>query len=173
MNRPRIGHPDSEQDVGTPPRVIESITRRLLFTTRFVVDLAASERYHVAETYFTKEVDAFTQDWSLFCGFRRGWAWLNPPFNDIEPWVIRCFQEAQRGAYICMIVPAATDTDWWEKHVDGKAFVVYIGGRFAFLGHNSSYTKPLALLIWTPWVRGGHRHWRWCPPRKKKTREIR
>ena len=170
MNRPRIGHPDSEQDVGTPERVLTSICERLLRTRAFVVDLAASERFHVAPAFFTKETDAFTQDWAMFCGLKRGWAWLNSPFTDIEPWVQKCFYEAQRGAYICQLVPASTDTDWWAKHVDGKAYVVYLGGRFAFEGHSHTYPTPLALLLWTPWLMGGHRHWRWCPPRKTKER---
>lgn len=168
MKRPRIGGPGTQQDVGTPPRVIRSVLDRLLQVPTFAIDLAASNRYHVCEPYFTKEIDAFAQDWAAFCGWKKGWAWLNSPFDDIEPWAIRCFEEARKGAYICQLVPAATDTEWWRLHVNGKAYVVFIQGRFAFEGHRHGYPKPLALLIWMPWVRGGSRYWKWAPPRVKR-----
>lgn len=150
----------SEQSVGTP-KVFTNTVLKWMGLKRFAVDLAADHSNAVCEPYFTVETDAFTQRWSDWCGGVKGWAWLNPPFSDIAVWAERAHMEATFGAYVIMLVPAATDTSWWETWVDGKAYVVMIRGRFAFVGHKDQYPKGLALLLYAPFLGGGYRTWDW------------
>lgn len=153
----------SVQSVGTPKAFLDAV-RHLLRIREFAIDLAADTENYVCEPFFTADTQRVLEDstWHSFCGGRKGWAWLNPEFNNIYPWAEKCWQESRRGAQIAMLVPAATDTRWWAECVRGKGYVLFIRGRFAFVGHTASYPKGLALVLYAPYLEGGDRMWAWA-----------
>lgn len=118
-------------------------------------DLAASDTNTVAPWHFTSEQDALSQDWDECAG----WCWLNPPYADIAPWVKKA-SECQESR-IAMLVPASVGANWWKEHVDGKAHVLLLNGRIKFVGHKHGFPKDLALLLFTPFIRGGYEVWTW------------
>ncbi|BCO13711.1 hypothetical protein RIMD111065_20670 [Aeromonas hydrophila] len=44
---------------------------------------------------------------------RAPWAWLNPPYSDIGPWVEKAIEQQGRGIGTVMLVPQDTSTEWY------------------------------------------------------------
>lgn len=145
----------SKQDYGTPPEVLDAIKSELGIED-FLLDVAASDGNNVCQTYYTDEMDGLSNPWTVL-----GWAWCNPPYGDIAPWVRKAAYEASRGANIAMLVPASPGSNWWRDYVDGVAYVLWMNGRVKFVGATGLYPKDTAILVYTPWLRGGNRVWNW------------
>ena len=144
----------SEQVVETPDEFIRVVEERI--QDMFTWDLAASESNHKALHFYTESSDSLQQNWQL-CG---GWCWCNPPYSDISPWVEKA-SESREDSRIVMLVPSSTGSNWWRDYVDGMAHVIFLNGRITFVGHISPYPKDLALLLYTPLVKGGYEVWDW------------
>lgn len=105
--------------------------------------------------WFTETSDALTMDWA------DGWTWCNPPFSHIAPWVKKAYEEAAKGAWIAMLLPAGVGSNWWRNWVDGNAHVLLLNGRLTFVGETTPYPKDCVLLLWTPFIHGGYEVWNW------------
>jgi phage N-6-adenine-methyltransferase len=149
----------SKQDYGTPKEFLQAVKTRL-HIHEFSGDLAASEDNKVAAYCITEEMDSLNPliTWNPKAG---QWAWLNPPFSDITPWVRKASLEAMKGAHICMLVPASVGANWWREYVEPYAYQSYLNGRLTFVGCEDPYPKDLALLLYTPWGFTGHEIWNW------------
>lgn len=152
---PKQNRGQSKQDYGTPPELISAVLKKVGIP-EFDIDLAASEDNTVAQMYFDEQTNSLVQDWHNF-----GWAWLNPPFQDITPWVRKAEEESRLGAKICMLVPASVGSNWWAQYVDHRAHVLLMNGRVQFVGASDPYVKDCAILVYTKWVRGGQQIWKW------------
>ena len=157
---PRQQPAGSEQSVGTP-RIFLDAVRAHLGIHEFAIDLAASHANAVCDPYFTENTDALQQPWHPWCGGGKGWGWLNPPFSDLGPWTQKASAEATQGATLVMLVPAAPGSVWWLDHVYEQAYITWLRGRMAFVGHKDQYPKDLALLLFAPYLRGGDCIWKW------------
>lgn len=146
----------SKQDYGTPRPLLAAIERRL--KSEFIWDLAASDENHVAPCYYTEEDNALVQPWAEEINL--DWAFLNPPFADIDPWVEKSYKESLKGANIIMLVPSSF-ADWWVKWVEDKAYVVHLNKRITFVGETKPYPKDCSLLIYTPFGFKGSEVWTW------------
>ena len=156
----------SKQDYTTPPELLEAIKSRLRIE-KFAIDLAASKENTVAEIFYTEEDDSLRPglkwDWG-------SWAWLNPPFGNIDPWVRKAVTESAVGAHIVMLVPASVGTNWWLESVSNFTYQVFLNGRITFggtpinpkTGKPDPYPKDCALLFYTPWGFRGSEIWRWA-----------
>ena len=149
----------SEQSVGTPPEFLYAVKKRLCIGN-FDVDLAADTHNAVCANYYDEQMDALADNnsWKVTQG---GWAWCNPPYGKISPWVEKASKEAAEGAHIAILVPASVGSNWWRDHVEPYAYQSFLNGRLTFLGHTSPYPKDLALLLYTPWCFTGHEIWYW------------
>ncbi len=86
-----------------------------------------------------------------------GRVFCNPPFNRakklyVGPWVKKAVEEAENGnaELVVMLLPARTDTKWWQDLVMTKADEVYfVRGRVKFVqdGKTNSATFPSAIVI--------------------------
>lgn len=146
----------SEQSVGTPPEFLRSVLSFLAIED-FSIDLAASRDNAVTSFFIGEKRDSLTVDWSRY----GGWAWLNPPYSDIAPWVRKCAEEMYQEAQIAVLVPASTNSNWWADYVDGIADVRFPTGRLTFEGHTASYPKDLALLLYSTHREAGYHIWNW------------
>lgn len=146
------GH--SRQDYQTPPEFLRALKHRLRIE-HFTCDLAASRSNTVAELYYTEADNALLYPWRF-----QGWCFCNPPYADIEPWVRHAWEEAEAG-HIAMLVPASTGANWWRDWVHDKAHVLLLNGRLTFVGETTSYPKDSALLLYTPYIKGGYEVWDW------------
>lgn len=151
----------STQEVGTPPELVTAVERRF-GALRF--DLAANEDNAICTGWLGPgsdyATDAFSVDWAGM--WTRGYAWLNPPFDDIAPWARKCVLSARDGAFVLMLVPASTGSIWYARYVQGHARVIPLAPRVTFLGHDTPYPKDLILCVYNPWVDAGVAdQWRW------------
>lgn len=157
MPRQRPGK--STQDVQTPPEFLRAVRHRLGIQ-RFSFDVAASWGNQVADRFYTAGDDALASSKS-WRGEGHGWAWCNPPYADIAPWVRKAYEESRRGARIAMLIPAGVGANWWREWVHGKAYALLLNGRLTFVGHKTPYPKDCALLLYGPDVAPGYDVWTW------------
>ena len=132
----------SRQDYGTPPEFLDAV-RRLLLIDDFVFDLAADPTNAIVSAYYTATDNALVMPWTF-----DGWCWLNPPFGRLKPWAEKAWLEAQNGAKIAMLVPAAVGANWFRDWVWTKASVRFLNGRLTFVGEKHPYIKDLMLLCY-------------------------
>lgn len=142
----------SKQDYSTPPEVLAAVKNRLGIR-EFALDVAATEENKVCPAFCK---DGLLEPWST-----RGWNWCNPPFGDIEPWVMKAREEIFRGAQTAVLVPASVGSNWWAIWVDGRAHVWFMNGRIRFVGATGPYPKDTAILLFTSVARGGYEIWDW------------
>jgi hypothetical protein len=105
-----------------------------------------------------------TTEWTLReNGLARPWAghglvFVNPPYSreTVTAWVAKCASEGA-GTDIIGLLPARTDTRWWQRYCaprkalaggPGSAAVCFLRGRLRFLGAPQSATFPSALVYW-------------------------
>ncbi len=123
----------------------------------FRFDLAAEDHTAKCVNYFTREDDAFQHDWhklpqALF---------LNPPFSDINTWLLKCVEEWRRGAQIVALLPAhRCEQAWFHQLVIGKAREVrMIRRRVNYLApsglSSSGAAFPSMAVIYDPEFSGG------------------
>mgnify|MGYP001597122291 CR=1 FL=1 len=141
----------------TPPELLTALQRRLSIVG-FSIDLAADASNSVCPQFYSEADDALTQSW-----YRGpGWAFCNPPYAHIEPWVKKAHEEMElHGAHVAMLVPASTGSNWWADYVDEVAHVLLLNGRVTFVGETSPFPKDSAVLLYLPCVRGGYEVWPW------------
>jgi len=109
----------------------------------FELDVCASHENAKCKRYFTKEQDGLAQEWS-------GTVWCNPPYGrTIKHWVAKGFDSAKRGATVVLLVPARTDTVWFQDYCL-RGEVRFIRGRLKFGDCKNSAPFPSALVIFRP-----------------------
>ena len=122
---------------GTPKSIFDELNK----TFHFTIDVCADASNHKCEKYFTKEQDGLRQDWG------GGVIWCNPPYGrEIGKWVEKCAMH--RGVAV-MLVPARTDTKWWQDYIyhNPNAQVRFFRGRLKFNDGKNPAPFPSALII--------------------------
>ena len=79
-----------------------------------------------ADKYYTLENDGLTQPWS-------GSVWLNPPYDNVGPWVDRLIWEYTKDRNVdaaLLLVNANTETNWFRRLYDFD--ICFIKGRLKF-----------------------------------------
>lgn len=145
----------SKQDYSTPPAFLDAV-RKMLRISDFSYDLAASVENAVCPSFYDEAMDSLKQSWVV-----GGWAFCNPPYANIRPWVEKAVAEAALGASIAMLLPASVGSAWWFDHVHGQAYAYFLRPRLTFVGETAPYIKDLALLLYAPFLAGGYATWDW------------
>ena len=78
----------------------------------FTIDLAASEKYHMVEPYYTEEMDAFKQDWV-------GTGWCSPPWSNdswLDRWCMKAYASVTEGAAeaVVLLLPVRLNASWFK-----------------------------------------------------------
>jgi len=92
-----------------------------------------------ARFHYTEEDNGLNKPWF-------GVVYVNPPYGrKISQWVHKA---ATCGAetVVCLL-PARTDTRWWQDHVPSASFVVFVRGRLRFGTAANSAPFPSALVV--------------------------
>ena len=79
-----------------------------------------------------------------------GGIWCNPPYGkDIINWVRKASEEYKKPYcnFIVMLLPARTDTRWFQEYVYPYAYLWFIGGRLKFGGKNTSAPFPSMIAV--------------------------
>ncbi len=150
----------SKQDYQTPPEFLYAL-RQKLGIGQFDIDLAASAENAVCVNYYDEGMDSLAEhnSWKVTTG---GWAFCNPPYANIRPWVKKAYEQSLEGAQIAMLVPASVGSLWWLQFVQPHgAYVLYLNGRITFVGADGPYPKDCAVLLYTKYLDGGCGYWSW------------
>lgn len=125
--------PESIRDLWrTPQAVFNYYNDRFNFTR----DVAASEKNHLCEQYFDAEYNALEEG--------RVWGnrnWLNPPFSDVTPWILKAIEQSKCGKLTVMLSPADTSVKWFKLAFDNCTECHLISGRLSFI--NEETGKPV------------------------------
>lgn len=106
----------------------------------FTLDVCASKENHKCERYFTKEDDALKQEWKGVC-------WMNPPYGKpIKDFVKKAYESARAGAIVVCLVPARTDTEWFQ-YCWKATEIRFVKGRLKFGGSKQSAPFPSAIVV--------------------------
>lgn len=153
MTMPVQNRGRSEQSYRTPPEFLAAVSRRF---GEIAWDLAASEENSVCGQYscYTAKDDALKRNWQI-----EGLLWCNPPFENIDPWAVKCRAEAAQGARILLLTPASVGADWFAESVHRHALVLGLSPRIKFVGETHGYPKDLVLSAFGFGV--GFDTWRW------------
>lgn len=129
-------------------RTPDGLFRRLDDEFHFTLDAAASDRNAKCGRYFTVADDGLGQDWG------RDVVWCNPPFGrGLREWARKAWEASRSGATVVLLVPSATDMDWWHDYVLDADEVRFIRGRMSFGSEDltrSNYVFPVSLAVFRP-----------------------
>ena len=91
----------------------------------FELDTCADEHNAKCEKYISEEIDAFKTEW-------KGCCWMNPPYGrKIGRWIQRARDSAKDGTIVVCLLPARTDTKWFQTVWDAQ-YIVFVHGRLKF-----------------------------------------
>ncbi|WP_325893333.1 phage N-6-adenine-methyltransferase [Grimontia sp. NTOU-MAR1] len=119
----------------------------------FAIDVAASDDNHLCEQYHTEKSCGLSANWDAPA---ISYAWCNPPYSNIKPWVEKASQQAKQGIGCVMLVPQDQSVGWFKQAIRHCAEVrIITGGRLAFINAATGLpvkgnNKGSQLLIWRP-----------------------
>ena len=123
----------------TPQEVFDHYNR--LFD--FNLDVCANEDNAKTYEFYDKEENGLL-DYNPWLGC----CWMNPPYGrQIGDWVEKAYRESQHGNCIVCLLPARTDTRWWQDYVTKADSIHFIRGRLKFGGQTNSAPFPSAIVI--------------------------
>lgn len=147
MSQITQGMMSSDTDQWFTPATIVEQTRNLLGLDAFDLDIAADADNAKAPRYYTVEDNALQQEWNCTNG------WLNPPYGRIiGQFTQRAIEQVENGnaERITLLVPARTDTNWFQELADWATHIHFIKGRIKFenpeKGNTQSAPFPSAIV---------------------------
>lgn len=97
-----------------------------------------------ASWFFTPEHDGLKQDWR-----GDGLVYVNPPYGRaLIDWARKMRDESERGAEIIALVPARTDTRWFQQYVAQADLLCFWRGRLTFKGAPAPAPFPSLVAYW-------------------------
>lgn len=130
----------SKQDYETPSNFLTAVRKRLKIQA-FTFDFACSMENRKAPFGWTEADDSLgktTKEWYrawYLAGESNRWAWLNPPYDDISAWAVKCLALAQAGGRVAFLVPASVGSNWFRDfiHQENGVEVLFLNGRLCFI----------------------------------------
>lgn len=80
-----------------------------------------------------------------------GGVWCNPPYGkNIIFWVKKASEEYKKNycKFIVMLLPARTDTKWFQQYVLPHARLWFVDGRLKFGGAETSAPFPSVVAVY-------------------------
>lgn len=122
---------------------------RLNLEFNFTLDVCCVPETAKCSNYFTPENDGLSQDWGT------NTCWMNPPYGrDIIKWMKKAYESSLRGALVVCLVPARTDTEWFQTYAMRAEEIRFIKGRLKFGDSENSAPFPSAIVIFNRFVNG-------------------
>ena len=125
-----------------------------------VVDVAASVENAHCPIFVDERTNALATPWSWFA-MKGEYAWCNPPYSNIGPWVDAANEARAEGVGCVMLVMLDQSTSWFKQAKKScQEIIIVEGGRIAFLHPETG--KPVSgnnrgsmFLVWHPYGRPG------------------
>lgn len=120
----------SERDDWCTPKWLY---QRLYEIFKFILDVAADDKNHLACYYFTKENSALDKDWASSCRTTYKLAFCNPPYGFMTlKFLKKIKQEYDKGWDIVVLIAARTDTRAFRIIWENAWKVLFFYGRLKF-----------------------------------------
>lgn len=121
----------------TPQDFFDTLNQKWNFT----LDPCATHENHKCSLYYTKMDDGLTKSWAghiVYC---------NPPYGrGVGAWIQKAVDESAH-AVIVMLLPARTDTKWFQQLIKPNALAVqFVAGRLKFGGCANAAPFPSMLV---------------------------
>ena len=140
----------------TPPELFSALNAEF----SFILDAAASATNALCRHFITEEQNTLETPWDSVIPDIPGYAWLNPPYSNVTPFVQKAAAENAEHFIGCvMLLNADTSVGWFREAISTAHEVRFItGGRLAFISAETGKTvsgnnKGQMLIIWRPWPR--------------------
>lgn len=152
----------------TPPALFAALDEEFGFT----LDVCARAENAKCPRYYSPEDDGLAQPWEGVC-------WCNPPYGrEIAAWMEKAYRESRKaGCVVVCLVPARTDTAWFQDWGMRAAELRFVRGRVRFLrgAEASGATFPSVLLVFRADSEGppATSRWDWPGLCSSKTRRRR
>lgn len=122
----------------TPQNIFDSLNAEFSFN----LDVCATANNHKCERYYTQEQDGLKQTWG---GYR---VYCNPPYSNIASWVKKAYYESFKpNTLIVMLIPARTDTRYFQEYIYHRSEIRFIKGRLKFGDAKNSAPFPSMIVI--------------------------
>lgn len=104
-------------------------------TYNFALDTAASEQNALLPYFITEQENTHEVDWFAAAGCAQGrYAWTNPPYSNIGPFVDTAIKWQAKGFGCVMLVMMDQSVGWYKRAIQHCQEVhLVIGGRLAFI----------------------------------------
>lgn len=138
----------------TPPALFAALDAEFCFQ----LDAAAAPYNTLCRKFITAEQNTLETPWADYLTIP-GYAWLNPPYSDITPFVKKAAAESKNQIGTVMLVPADTSVGWFREAIETASEVRFItAGRLAFINPvtgkpSTGNNKGSMLIIWRPYPR--------------------
>jgi hypothetical protein len=76
--------------------------------------------------------------------------YVNPPYNNISPFIEKAITETKRGNVSLFLVPLRMDSAWMVQHIWGHYEIIPIRGRITFEGYKRSMPFGIGLVLIEP-----------------------
>ncbi len=93
-----------------------------------------------AEHEFTEHSDGLSKAWYELVKWKL--IYINPPYNNIQPWATKTIEEAKLGANELLVVPNWSDRVWWQELAEACQVRCELKGRVAFLKEGKPDQNP-------------------------------
>lgn len=126
----------------------------------FGLDVCASKTNHKCTNWYgldhstTSRRDGLQCDWAHDAGGKT--VWMNPPYGrNIGEWMNRAVNASDDGATVVCLVPARTDTVWFQTTAlarlgQQRAEIRFVRGRLTFGFSKSPAPFPSAVVVFHP-----------------------
>jgi len=136
----KVYHRSLTHEWATPQAFYDALHAEFHFT----LDVAAQPGNAKCARYWTPGEDGLSQPWIGAC-------WCNPLYGKtISLWVAKAYASAQAGATVVCLLPARTDTHWWQRYCLMASEVRFVSGRITFVGASNPAPFPSAVVIFRP-----------------------
>jgi phage N-6-adenine-methyltransferase len=123
----------------------DSFFKHLSSLFNIQLDPCATQENAKALRYYTAQENGLAQSWKLSSGA----VFMNPPYGrGISAWVKKAYETAKEGTQVICLLPARTDTKWWQQYCT-QGLVHFIKGRLKFGGSKFNAPFPCAIVIFT------------------------
>jgi len=135
----------AKEDWCTPPKIVEVLNK----IGPIGLDPCSNSGSIIPSKYsFTLPSDGLKVDWAYYAA--DGFTFVNPPYGSKQKdWVTKAVEEAAKGAFVVMLVPARPDTKMWHNQILGRASVCLVRGRITFIGAANGAPFPTALIAFS------------------------
>lgn len=126
----------------TPPEIFAALNAEF----NFCLDVCATHgNTKVKSAYLTDEINALNAAWVNYrCPLTPSyWAWCNPPYSSIGPWVEKAVNEMENGLGTVMLVMSDHSTGWFDSALTFATECRLItNGRLSFINPETGKPQP-------------------------------